>query len=692
MDSDVTILDGSTFCISSSTGDIDAGVHGLYAADTRFVSRLRLLVDGVPLLPLSSGRVEYFSAAFFLRNSGRAPLDADGLVVRRERFIREAIHEQIALENVSQQPLSLELSLELESDFADILSIKDHDFALGDPERARPLPAPVRPSLVDGALAIVAGDGPERTAITSSRPPVLRAGSLVWQVELETKETFDLHLMVTPLPTGVAGTLDTGLQHFGDEHGRIAESLRAWNMKAPTLRASWRPLVDTFNRSVSDLAALRMHSGNGLAQLPAAGVPWFMTVFGRDTIITGLETMLLGPELAIGALDALAELQALSDDASIDAEPGKIVHEVRRGRTAVRWFERYYGTCDATPLFLILLSETWRFTGDAALATRLREPALAALRWIDESGDRDGDGFVEFERRTPRGLAVQSWKDSADSQRFADGRAAVGPIAPVEVQGYVVDAKRRIAELARAAWADDALAARLEAEAEHLARRIDEVFWVEREGGGTYALALDGEKRPVDASTSNAGHLLWSGVPSPERARALARTLLGPELFSGWGIRTMSTADAAFSPISYHNGTVWPHDTAICAWGLARYGLWDEAFLLCERLISAATRFDHALPEVFAGFPRDGTPFPIAYPTPARPQAWAAGAPLLLLRVLLGIEPDPDTRRLVSRRTTPAPDRFGELSLAGVRALGTSFDVHLLDGRVEICEHGAPRG
>ena len=293
----------------------------------------------------------------------------------------------------------------------------------------------------------------------------------------------------------------------------------------PRVQTSWDELGHAFGQSVNDLAALQMQTGEGGGtwKLPAAGMPWFMTVFGRDTLITSLQTLLFGPELARGALRELAALQATADDASRDAEPGKIVHEVRRGKAATHWFDRYYGTVDATPLFLVLLSEVWRWTDDAALVTELRGPALAALRWIDEYGDRDGDGFVEYERRTPRGLENQSWKDSADSQRFRDGRIAAPPIAPCEVQGYVYDAKVRIAEIAREAWGDAELADRLEREAEELRVRFDETFWVD-ERGGYYALALDGDKQRVDALCSNIGHLLWSGIvlPAPRRRRRRA--------------------------------------------------------------------------------------------------------------------------------------------------------------------------
>jgi glycogen debranching enzyme len=423
--------------------------------------------------------------------------------------------------------------------------------------------------------------------------------------------------------------------------------------------------------------------GNGSGQLPAAGMPWFMAVFGRDTVITCLQTLLFGPELAQSALHELAALQARENDPETDAEPGKIVHEVRRGKGATAWFPRYYGTIDATPLYLVLLSEVWRWTDDGPLVNDLRGPAVRALEWIEQYADLDGDGFVEYRKRSSRGLDNQSWKDSGISQKFADGTLAETPIAPAEAQGYVYDAKLRTAELAREVWRDRALADRLEREAAELARRFDEAFWIEQRGG-YYALALDAEKRPVDSLCSNMGHLLWSGILPPERVDAVVDKLMGEELWSGWGVRTMSIADAGYSPLEYHNGTVWPHDNSLIAWGLARSGRWEEAHRVIRSLLAASTYFDHELPEVFAGFSRAETPFPIAYPTATRPQAWAAGTPVLLLQLLLGLEPDRRRHALVSRAPEELPSWAGSLRLSGVRAFGKAWDVRVKDGRVTL--------
>ena len=324
----------------------------------------------------------------------------------------------------------------------------------------------------------------------------------------------------------------------------------------------------------------------------------------------------------------------------------------------------------------------WRWTDDASLANELKEPALAALRWIDEWGDRDGDGFVEFERRAEHGLEVQSWKDSWDSQRFHDGTIATGPIAACEVQGYVYAAKLGMAEVARAAWRDRALAERLEREAAELRARFDEAFWVE-ERGGFYALALDGEKRRVDSLTSNIGHLLFTGIVPEGRVDAVVDQLMGPALWSGWGVRTMSTDDVGFNPLSYHNGTVWPHDNSLIAWGLARQGRWQECHQIVRRMLDAAAHFDWQLPEVFAGLDRAETPFPIAYPTAARPQAWAAGTPVLLLQLLLGLVPDRDRHRLYTV-APELPTWAGELRVSGIPAFDRRWDAIVENGQVRV--------
>jgi len=682
-----TILEGSTFCICDDIGDVGEKTSGLFAEDTRFLSRLTLTLNGATPLPLSSGKVEYFSAAFFLRNPLAGGLGQDQVLVTRERFVGQGMQDVVILENASMEPVELEVGLEFASDFADIFSVKDHDFALGDPLRARPLPDPV-PARFDAEhnqFVLRDLEEPLCTQILLSRQGNPKDSGITFPVRLEPSERWNVRVDVVVVSDGDVVVPTTVERQFGNERGRVRDSLAAWQLRVPQLRAEWDELERSFNQSVNDLAALRMRGTKDarLGMLPAAGMPWFMAVFGRDTIIACLQTLLFGPELARNALAALALLQAREDDPSTDAEPGKIVHEVRYGKAAKRWFHRYYGTIDATPLYLVLFSELWRWTDDTSLAQEFKEPALRALEWIDRYGDLDGDGFIEARRRSERGLAVQSWKDSWDSQRFHDGRIAEPPIAPAEAQGYVYDAKRRLAEIAREVWRDRPLAERLEREAEELKRRFDEAFWCE-DRGGFYALALDGDKNQVDSICSNIGHLLWSQIVAPERVEAIVDQLMGEGLWSGWGVRTMSENEPAYSPLSYHNGTIWPHDNSLIAWGLAQYDRWPEAQRIIQRMLTVSRHFDHQLPEVFAGLRRSETPFPIAYPTAARPQAWAAGTPVLLLQLLLGLRPDRRRHRLESTAPPELPHWAGSLRLSGVRAFDSTWDVRVRDGIVQI--------
>ena len=681
----LTILEGSTFCVSDDLGDVAGESYGFYAWDTRFLSHLVLRVNWESPLQLSAGRLKHFSAAIYLRNAPGAGLPTDSLSIARQRFVGTGMEERITVTNESMERRAFELTLEVGADFADIISVKQHDFALGDPEHAPVLPPRASPRLADGALLIEEPDGDARTQIVLSEQGRLDGDTIAYSLDLEPHERWELRLHVLPSLGHEAAEVNEAVERLGEQREVLGDVLEAWTLRVPKVRGGWEALRRAFEHSVADLAALRLRTGEDRRPVFAAGMPWFMTVFGRDTAITSLQTLLLGPEPAIAALDALAELQSTVDDPTIDAEPGKIVHEVRGGRAAEAWFARYYGSVDSTPLFLVLLGEAFRWTDDTTLATRLREPALRALEWIDRYGDADGDGLVEYRRRTERGLANQSWKDSGDSQRFHDGHLAAAPIAPVEVQGYVYAAKRGLAEIARTAWRDQALAERLEREADELRGRFDEAFWVE-ERGGFYALALDGEKARVDSRCSNMGHLLWSGIVPPERVETVVDQLLSASLWTGWGIRTMSSTDAAYNPLSYHNGTVWPHDSAFAAWGLARHGHVEAARRIGRALIEAASHFDWSLPEVFAGYAREETPFPIAYPTAARPQAWAAGTPILLVRVLLGLEPDRSRQRLVTTVRDELPSWLDGLRLEGVRAFGRVWTVAVERGQVSVTE------
>jgi glycogen debranching enzyme len=686
----LTILEGSTFCVSDERGDVSGPTMGLFADDTRFLSRWILTINGVRPLFLSSGKVEYYSASFYLRNPVAGELGYDEVSIGRNRFVGgDGMQEHLVVQNHAARPVEFELALELGSDFADIFAVKEYDLALGDPEHAPPLPDCVAPAFEPDGNQFVLTDRDGSGCLTQvlfSEQGEVDGGTVRYPIALGPRERWRLRVDVVPGMDGIRLNPRIAERHFGDELARVKYSLSAWNLSVPQLRASWEQLGHSFSQSVADIASLRIGEDPHLpGELPAAGMPWFMAVFGRDTLITCLQTLVFGPELARNALEVLAELQATEDDPELDAEPGKIVHEVRHGKGGQAWFPRYYGTLDATPLYLILLSEVWRWTDDAALVRDLREPAMRALSWIDEHGDLDGDGFVEYRRRSNRGLVHQAWKDSNNSQLFADGTVAEPPIAPCEVQGYVYDAKRRAAELCREVWRERVLGERLEREAEELQRRFDEAFWCP-DRGGYYALALDREKRRVDSLTSNIGHLLWSGIVPPERADAVVDQLMGEDLWSGWGVRTMSADDAGYNPLSYHNGTVWPHDNSLVAWGLVRYARWPEAQRIIRRMLNAAGHFANQLPEVFAGFSRTDTPFPIAYPTATRPQAWAAGTPVLLLQLLLGLEPDHGHHVLRTAAPLELPSWAGSLRLAGVRAFDKSWDVHLDDGLVRVEE------
>src|SRR5437763_14183737 len=430
------ILEGSTFCICDELGDLGRDVEGLYTEDTRFLSMLKLIVNGKRSLLLSSDRIEYFSAAFFMRNPLSEGLPQDALSIRRERFVGDGMQDAIAVVNESMEPVEFDLGIELGSDFADIFAVKDHDFALGDPLRAPPLPD-LRHGEFDGErnqfLVSDVGELSLKTQLIFSKPGEAADSSMRYRLSLEPRERWDLQIDVFPLPDGEQVTPRFAERRFGEEVGRVRDSLSAWQLKVPQVRTTWEMLSHAFIQSVADLASLRMRSdGSGIGKLPGAGVPWFMSVFGRDTIITCIQTLIFGPELARTALEVLAELQSKEDNAAIDAEPGKIPHEVRQGKAAKTWFPRYYGTVDATPLYLVLVSEVFRWTDDIALARNLKEPALAALRGIDEYGDLDGDGFVEFHKRSERGCDGQSWKASHAAQRSHAGTVGKRPVPPCE--------------------------------------------------------------------------------------------------------------------------------------------------------------------------------------------------------------------------------------------------------------------
>lgn len=634
---EISILDGNEFVVSDRRGDVEASPtngHGLFLADTRFLSRWVMTINGARPTLLSVDDLHYYHIRFFMALATGTTYVDSRLSVLRERAVGHGFHEDVTLVNHGHEPVDLEVRLEAEADFADLFEVRDKLTKKGSPYR----------HVTDGRLAL--GYRRERfvreTRISATQPAEFQDGSLVFQIRLEPHAHWTTCVDVVALLRPDREANDVKYAHgAGEPRPELGEGLQTWLAEAPKLVSSWAPLEQTYRRSLVDLAALRFRTPIMPGALPAAGLPWFMTVFGRDSLITSLQALPFTPELAATTLRTLAVFQGQVDDPFRDEEPGKILHELRWGEMTAfeeRPHSPYYGSADSTPLFLILLDEYERWTGDGDLVLELEGSARAAANWMVAYGDRDGDGYIEYERRNREtGLENQCWKDSGDSITFADGTLASTPRATCELQGYAYDAKRRTARLAREIWNDPAWASQLEAEADALRRRFNEDFWLPERG--FFALALDGQKRKVDSLTSNIGHLLWSGIAEPDKAERCVQHLMGDELFSGWGVRTMARSEGSFNPIGYHVGTVWPHDCSLIAWGLRRYGFRAEAARVALAMLEAAELFHHRLPEAFAGYPRAATKYPVEYPTACSPQAWATGAPLLLLRTLLGLEP-----------------------------------------------------
>jgi glycogen debranching enzyme len=634
----VNVLDGSTFVVGDRLGDLSSTSereHGFFSEDTRFVSQWSLRIDGRRLDLLGFDQDQHFAARFFLAPHV-APVETAPYSVIRRRCVDRSWLEEISLVSHRHQPSAIRVEIDVDTDFADLFEVKD----------SAPPQRDVIRLAQDSQLLLQYRRGSFERSVTiaSDQPAEVSDRGLAFELMLERGEQWTARLRITPhaAQTGsrfvtryVSGTL-------AEVHNAKADELEHWLARAPTLQADDAGLARTYRASLTDLAALRLQPDLDLpATLPAAGLPWFMALFGRDSLITSFQALPYLPTLAANTLRVLAARQSHTRDDFHDREPGKILHELRFGEltaTGIQPHSPYYGTADATPLFVVLLDEYHRWTGDDALVRTLESNARAALAWIENDGDADGDGYVEYERRNiSKGLINQCWKDSWDAIQFADGKLAEGPIATCEIQGYVYDARRRGARLAREVWGDAAYAQRLEQLAAGLRDRFHEDYWMPERG--CHALALDGAKRQVDSVTSNIGHLLWSGIATSDQAASTATRLLDEPLYTGWGIRTLSAAETGYNPLGYHTGTVWPHDTSLIAAGLARYGHRAEAAKIAASILSAAPHFEHRLPEVFAGYPAALTAVPVAFPTASRPQAWAAGAPLMLLTMLLDLQP-----------------------------------------------------
>jgi glycogen debranching enzyme len=672
----VKILDGNTFVVSDSRGDIEASSDdptGLFAWDMRFLSTWVLTLNGQRLNTLSVDDVQYFEVRFFLvPGTGSVYVNATLSVVRR-RSVTEGFHEQLVIMNHDAQPVDIGVRIDAGSDFADLFEVKDALKKQGDYERR------VEKN------RLVLGYHRERftreTIISSSAPAEVDEGGFTFRIRIPPHGQWSTEFDVSSVQLGKQARPELRKERPGQSSERERD-LERWMTTAPQLESDWDWLKVTYNRSLVDLAALRFSPRSLPGQsLPAAGLPWFMTMFGRDSIFTSLQAMPFTPDLAATTLRALAQRQGTRIDDFREEEPGRILHEMRFGELTAfeeRPHSPYFGNADATALFVVLLDEYEQWTGDTRLVRELEPSARAALAWLDEYGDRLGNGYVSYQRKQETGLENQCWKDSWDSIAFHDGSLPGFPRATCELQGYAYDAKMRGARLARSIWKQAAYAEELERQAAELKRRFNKDFWVE--DGEFFALALDQEGRQVDALSSNIGHLLWSGIVDRSKAKALVEHLMGPRLFSGWGIRTMAEGEGRYNPIGYHVGAVWPFDCSFIAWGLRRYGYKEEAATIAAGILDAARFFLGRLPEAFGGYHRAETKYPVQYPTSCSPQAWSTGAPLLFLRTMLGLEPsgehlvvDPVLPRGIGRiELLDIPGRWGRIDAFARGQIDTS--------------------
>jgi len=662
-DTHVTLVEGSSFCVSDHAGDIGpTDARGLFVRDTRLLSRWELYVDGERVQPLTAVSQQPFACRFLGRVGARPGRVDTTLVVERRRFVGQGMREDLVLHNHADEAAAVDLVLAVDGDFADLFEVKEQR-AVG--RRT------VRRKVLGGDLLLWLEDAPERRGLRVTAPGGRPAeDGLTFRAVVPAKGSWTATVEVVPSVLGeelaAPFPVDRPVEHAGP-----SQRMRGWQAAAPEVTVG-HPVLD---RAVAiarrDLGALRiLDPEHPEDDVVAAGAPWFMALFGRDSLLTGSMMLPFFPELALGTLRTLARLQGRAVDVRSEEEPGRILHEVRLGvdnSLALGGEQVYCGSIDSTPLFVMLVGEALRWGAPRPVLEELVPAVDAALRWIEEHGDRDGDGLVEYQRGTDRGLLHQGWKDSFDAISFSDGRQARPPIALAEVQGYCYAAYLAGAELAEAFGRSREASRRRERAAE-VRRRFHEAFWMpDRE---FYAVALDADKEQVDTRTSNIGQCLWTGVVDDSVARVVADRLMSPELFTGFGIRTLASDERAFNPVSYHNGSVWPHDSVLAAAGLARYGFADEAERLLGALLDAAEAFGGRLPELFCGFSRDDVPVPVPYPTSCSPQAWAAAVPFQVLRTGLGLRPDTEQGTVLAERMMPL---LGSVEVRGLRVGGRSL-------------------
>ena len=646
----LTINNSATFMVTDLNGEIAAdSEQGVFASDTRFLSSYSIFANGQSWLRRTSSTTTYYSARIYLTNPQFSTVDgeveAGKLALVITRSVGDGVHEDLTIRNFSIKPVRFNLEIVLRSDFADIFEVQSH--------RA------VRRGKTETEW------DKERRELRTSYTNHDFSRSLICKVNSESLAGYANGRIIFDVDLQPGAEWHTCNEFFLIENDRLRAPVRScldhaddtpfdslqrdWLSKATVLTSANEDIYRLYRQSVEDMGALRLHdhdSGDDF-WVPAAGVPWFVTLFGRDSLVVGLQNMIVNPGFALGALKKLAMFQATEIDDWRDAEPGKIPHEIRFGELAhfhLVPHTPYYGTADATPLYLIVLHEAWKWLGNDSLLRDYRDVALRCLDWIDRYGDLDGDGFQEYRTRSSQGYENMGWKDSGDACVYPDGSQVKQPKALCELQGYVFDAWMRMAEVFDA-LGEQQRASMLRNKATDLKKRFEQRFWCE--DIGYYAFMLDSGKQPVRTIASNAGHLLWSGIASREHAAKVVKRLFEPDMWSGWGIRTLSTHNPAYNPFSYQLGSVWPHDNGIIALGAKRYGFAGEAAGIARDISEAASFFvSYRLPELYGGIQRDPGTFPVQYSSANVPQAWAAGSVFHLLQAILGLQADAPNRRL----------------------------------------------
>jgi glycogen debranching enzyme len=715
----ITINDGETFVISDHTLQLtDSRKHGIIHRDTRFVSQYRLSLNGSALTPLSTLALNANTAVAHLTNPPltisigqdltKRDLDRNtpaevfpGRELQRDRLLAKNklhfaltrcvscghVRDELQVTNYDDAAIVCDLRVELESDFSDLFAIRGHVRA----------PAGTCETQWHALNRVLIKRYTWRTYAAQLRyvvaicdtQPVFGGGDLIFPIQLEPRQVWHSTMLFDFAAEGRAmPDLELGIGPNHVQSG-LTDPDGLWPELAARCITSNIDIQRTIEAASNDIATLRLGDPDfppGI-WVPAAGMPYFMTIFGRDSEIVSLQSMMLYPGLARGTLHKLAQYQGKEEDNWRLEEPGKILHEIRFGPLAANRqipHTPYYGSTDSTPLYVILLSEAWRWTGDAELLDRYLPAAEACLRWVDSFGDHDGDGFLDYWRWVERGLKNQGWKDSRNGVVYPDGRVVPNPIALCEFQGYVYDAKQRMAELYEALGREDQ-ANQLRRQALELQRRFHESFWIEEEE--FIALGLDPDKKPIRSVTSNAGHCLWSGILDADRAGSVVARLMADDMFCGWGIRTLSSRNRAFNPMEYHVGSVWPHDNAIIATGMKRYGFADAANRVAKAILDAAGFFqDYRLPELFGGFDRGAHSIPVLYPDANIPQAWAAGSVFMLLQMMLGLRADAFHRRLYVNPTLP--EWLSDLTLIGLWVGRQRLDLHFTSRSFEVLKGG----